>query len=116
MLQGGEVHRGLPFAQVVDQHVSHRSAADAVAVDQLLAAGLTAAGEHLDRRGGVLAPAAAGVQQLVEQRAAGVQVPLPGRRRQAVSNSRQSPTRTSPTVPPLAAMITAIRINACCPT
>ena len=51
-----------------------------VAVDQLLAAGLAAAGEHLDRRGSVLAPAAAGVQQLVEQRAAGVHVPLAGRR------------------------------------
>ena len=74
MLQRGEVHRRLPFPQVVDQHVPHRPALDVVAVDQLLTAGLPASGEHLDRRGSVFAPAAAGVQQLVEQRAAGVHV------------------------------------------
>ena len=77
-LQRGEVHRGLPLAEVVDQHVPHRGALDAVAVDQLLAAGLPASGEHLDRRRSVLAQAAAGVQELVEQRAPSMPILLTG--------------------------------------
>jgi hypothetical protein len=73
-LQGGEVHRRLAFAQVVDQHVAHRPAGDAVAVDQLLAAGLATAGEHFDRGGRVRAEVTVRAQQLIEQRAVGVPV------------------------------------------
>jgi hypothetical protein len=73
-LQRREIRRRLPFAQVVDEHVAHRAAADPVAVDQLLAAGLPAAGEHLDRGGCVDAEVAASTQELVEQRASGVSV------------------------------------------
>ena len=73
-LQGGEVHRRLAFAQVVDQHVAHRAAGDAVAVDQLLAAGLSTAEEHFDRGGRLRAEVAVRAQQLIEQRAVGVPV------------------------------------------
>jgi hypothetical protein len=72
-LQRREVHRRLTLAQVVDQHVAHRPAGDPVAVDQLLAAGLPAAGEHLDRRC-VRAEATVRAQELVEQRAIGVSI------------------------------------------
>ena len=73
-LQGGEVHRRLAFAQVVDQHVAHRAAGDAVAVDQLLATGLPAAEEHFYRGRRVRAEVAVRAQHLIEQRAAGVPV------------------------------------------
>ena len=73
-LQGGEVHRRLALAQVVDQHIPHRSAGDLVAVDQLLAGRLPAAGEHFDRCWRVLAQDAVGAQQLIEQRAVGVRL------------------------------------------
>ena len=69
VLQGGEVHRRLAFAQVVDEHVAHRAAGDPIAVDQLLAVRLPTAGEHLHRGRGVLAEHAVSAQQLVEQRA-----------------------------------------------
>jgi len=46
MLQRGEIHRRLTLAQVIDQHVADRAAGDLVAVDQLLARRLAAAGEH----------------------------------------------------------------------
>jgi hypothetical protein len=74
VLQGGEVHRRLAFAQIVDEHVAHRAAGDPVAVDQLLAARLPTAGEHLHRRRGVLAEHAVSAQQLVEQRAVRVRL------------------------------------------
>ena len=73
-LQGGEVHRRLAFAQVVDQHVAHRATRDAVAVDQRLAAGLPTAEEHFDRGGRVRAEVAVRAQQLIKQRALGVAV------------------------------------------
>lgn len=71
-LQRGEVHRRLAFAQVVDQHVAHRATGDLVAVDQLLAGRLPAAGEHLDRGRRVGAQDAVVAQQLIEQRAVGM--------------------------------------------
>ncbi len=114
-LQRGEVHRRLTFAQVVDQHVAHRPAGDPVAVDQLLAAGLPTAGEHLDRGGCVGAEVAVRAQQLVEQRAVGVSGGRwPGCAATVASSSTQSPTRTCSTGPPLAAMMTATWVSACC--
>ena len=74
VLQGGEVHCRLAFAQVVDQHVAHLATRDAVAVDQLLAAGLTTAEEHFDRVGRVRPEVAVRAQQLIKQRAFGVAV------------------------------------------
>jgi hypothetical protein len=79
MLQRGEVHRRLALAQVVDQHVADRLAGDAVTVDQLLACRLPAAGEDSHRRRRVRAERAPGMQQLVEEGAAGVPV-FPGAR------------------------------------
>ena len=55
VLQRGEVHRQLAFAQVIDQDVAHRVAGDPVTVDQLFAGRLPASGEHLDRRRRVVA-------------------------------------------------------------
>ena len=71
-LQRGKVHRWLAFTQVVDQNVTNRAARDPVTVDQLLAGRLPAAGEHLDRGGGILAQDTMAAQQLVEQRAVGM--------------------------------------------
>ena len=54
ILQRGEIRRRLALAQVIDQHVADRLALDVVAVDQLLARRLPAAGEHPHRRRRVL--------------------------------------------------------------
>jgi hypothetical protein len=74
VLQGGEVHRCLAFPQVVHEHVADWAALDVVAVDQLLAGGLSAAAEDPHRRGRVLAECAHAAQQLIEERAARVPV------------------------------------------
>ena len=68
VLQRGEVAGQLALAQVVDQQVTHRSAGDVVAVDQLGAGRLASAGEHPQRRRRVIAEAAQVAQELVEQR------------------------------------------------
>ena len=114
VLQGGEVHRRLAFAQVVDQHVAHLATRDAVAVDQLLAVGLTTAEEHFDRVGRVRAEVAVRAQQLIKQRAFGVAVVGGtgarggGEQFEAVAD----PYRRD--VPPLTAMTIATLISACC--
>jgi hypothetical protein len=70
ILQRGEIRRRLALAQVIDQHIADRLALDVVAVDQLLARRLPAAGEHPHRRRRAGAECAPGMQQLVEERAA----------------------------------------------
>ena len=68
-LQRGEVHRCLTFLQVAHEHIAHGPTRDPVAVDQRLAAGLSTAGEHLDRSGCIGTEVAMRAQQLIEQRA-----------------------------------------------
>src|SRR5689334_8418295 len=64
-LQGGEVVDRLTFGQVVDQHVPHRPAGDAITVDQLSAGRLAGSGEYPQRRRRGVAEAAEATQQLV---------------------------------------------------
>jgi len=54
-LQRGEIHRRLPFEQVVDQHVPHRAAGDPVAVDQWLSKLQPKIDPHRHQRRGVYA-------------------------------------------------------------
>jgi len=70
-LQRGEVGGRLALGEVVDEHVTHRSARDAVAIDELRGAGPTATREDPERRGRVVAEHAVRPQQLVEQGAPG---------------------------------------------
>ena len=112
MLQRGEVHRRLTLAQVIDQHVADRLAGDAIAVDQLLARRLPAAGEYPHRRGRAGAERAPGMQQLVEERAAGMPVRPGARPGGDLQQLHAVPDGDRADGPPLAAMMIAILLSA----